>query len=186
MNMRFAVFILLALAQSALADCPAAPDHVGAVDDLLAETREAGSEAEARVSANKLWELWTDAPDEIAQAMLDRGMARRRGADFLGALTDLDRLVDYCPEYAEGYNQRAFVNFLRRDYVPALADLNRTLELAPNHVAALSGKALTLLGMGQVEDARTTLEKALALNPWLPERRLAAQSGPLAPPGEDI
>lgn len=184
--MRLAVFILLALAQSALADCPAAPDHVAAVDDLLAETREAGSEAEARASANKLWELWTDAPDEIAQSMLDRGMARRRGADFLGALADLDRLVNYCPEYAEGYNQRAFVNFLRRDYVPALADLNRTLELAPNHVAALSGKALTLLGMGQVEDARTTLEEALALNPWLPERRLAAQSGPLAPPGEDI
>lgn len=156
------------------------------VEELLAETRRADSEAEARVSANKLWELWTDAPDEIAQAMLDRGMARRQGADFLGALADFDELVDYCPEYAEGYNQRAFVNFLRRDYVPALADLHRTLELAPNHVAALSGKALTLLGMGKVEDARATLEAALALNPWLPERRLTAQSGPLAPPGEDI
>ena len=35
----------------------------------------------------------------------------------------LDRLVEYCPNYAEGYNQRAFVSFLRQDFEAALVEL---------------------------------------------------------------
>jgi len=171
---------------AALADCPVAPDHSGEVGALLEGTQKAGTEAEAQDLASQMWELWTDAPDEIAQAMLDMGMNRRRSYDFLGALSDLNRLVDYCPDYAEGYNQRAFVNFLRQNFEPALADLDRAIELSPNHVAALSGRALTLMGLGRMDEARGALEEALELNPWLPERGLVAPGGPLAPPGKDI
>lgn len=95
-------------------------------------------------------------------------------------------LIAYCPAYAEGYNQRAFVNFLRQDYQSALTDLDRALALSPNHIAALSGRALSLLGLQRVEEARVALKRALDLNPWLPERHLAAPGGPLAPPGDDI
>ena len=133
-----------------------------------------------------MWGFWTDAPDELAQEMLDRGMTRRSSYDFLGALKDLDRLVAYCPEYAEGYNQRAFVHFLRQDFTPALRDLDRAIALSPNHVAALSGRALTLMGLGRIDEARSALDHALELNPWLPERRLAGPGGPLAPLGKDI
>jgi tetratricopeptide (TPR) repeat protein len=118
--------------------------------------------------------------------LLDRGMERRASYDFLAAYEALDRLVAYCPDYAEGYNQRAFVSFLRQDFAAALADLDRALALSPDHVAALSGRALTLLGLGRTEEARLALSRALALNPWLPERGLAAPGGPLAPRGEDL
>ena len=140
----------------------------------------------ARALSNQMWELWTDAPDEVAQTLLDRGMRARSSYDFLGALDALDRLVSYCPDYAEGYNQRAFVNFLRQDFAAALADLDRTLERSPRHVGALSGKALSLLGLGRHEEARAALTAALALNPWLSERALAAPGGPLAPIGQDL
>lgn len=183
------IFIALSLMLAGppvLAGCPEAPDHSAQISELLGQTRAATTEAEAREIANRMWEFWTDAPDEVAQAMLDRAILKRRSYDFLGALSDLDKLVQYCPDYAEGYNQRAFVNFLRQDYGPALTDLDRAIELSPNHVAALSGRALTLLGLGRVDDARTALEEALALNPWLPERGLAAPGGPLAPKGQDI
>jgi len=179
--------LLLALAATpALADCPEAPDHGAKIDALLAGTQKAATEYEARKLANDMWSYWTDAPDEVAQAMLDRGMGKRRSYDFLGALGDLNRLVAYCPEYAEGYNQRAFVYFLTQDYAPALADLDRAIALSPNHVAAQAGRVLTLLGMGNTSAARRALAEALVLNPWLPERNLAAPGGPLAPEGEDI
>lgn len=141
---------------------------------------------DARVISNQMWELWTDAPDEAAQELLDRGMQARSSFDFLGALEAFDRLVAYCPDYAEGYNQRAFVNYLREDFAAALVDLNLTIERSPQHVGALSGKALSLLALGRTDEARTALNAALALNPWLSERQLAGPGGPLAPIGQDL
>ena len=97
-------------------------------------------------------------------------MNARSSYDFLAALDAFNRLVDYCPHYAEGYNQRAFVNFLREDFAAALDDLDRALARRPTHVAALSGKAMTLMGLGRHDEAQLVLREALALNPWIPER----------------
>ncbi|UWQ34975.1 hypothetical protein K3555_07205 [Leisingera sp. M527] len=164
-------------------DCPAAPDHSARLDGLLFEVQKAATEDQAREIANRMWEFWADAPDAQAQAMLDRGMTRRTSFDFLGALEDLDQLIAYCPDYAEGYNQRAFVHYLRRDFAAALRDLDRALHLSPRHIAAMSGRALSLYGLSRLEEARAALAEALALNPWLPERYLADPGGPLAPAG---
>ena len=134
-----------------------------------------------RVLSNRLWELWATAPDEAAQALLDRGMTARASYDFLSALEAFDRLVEYCPDYAEGYNQRAFVNFLREDFAAALVDLDEALARRPSHVAALSGKALTLMGLGRHDEAQVFLRLAYELNPWIPERGLLQD-----PPGKDL
>jgi len=177
----------LFLAAPALADtCPPPPDHSEPLADLMAQVQAATTEAEAREIGNRMWGYWADAPDDRAQAILDRGMTRRAGYDFLGAIREFDALITYCPDYAEGYNQRAFVHYLRQDFTAALADLDRALTRAPDHIAALSGKALSLFALGRTEAARDTLARALALNPWLPERSLAAPGAPLAPRGEDI
>lgn len=182
--------MLAALAAFATAaeaqDCPVAPDHIGGVDALIAQVQRAQSQNDARIISHQMWELWTDAPDAKSQTLLDRGMARREAWDLIGALGELDQLVAYCPNYAEGYNQRAFVNYLRQDFASALIDLDAALKLSPNHVAAMSGRALTLLGLNRLAEARDALSDALELNPWLSERALLAPGGPLEPPGEDI
>ena len=135
--------------------------------ELIAE---APDEAKARELSNELWEIWIKAPDDLAQEILQSGMERRSSFDFLGALDDFNKLVGYCPDYAEGYNQRAFVHFLREEYQEALGDLDRTLEIVPDHIGALSGKALTYLRMGREREGQLALREALELNPWLPER----------------
>jgi tetratricopeptide (TPR) repeat protein len=182
-----AVTLLLLTVGAVQADtCPDAPDHSAELQGLIARINSAETEMDAREISNRMWELWADAPNEQAQALLDRGMSQRRVFNLLDARQAFDRLIEFCPKYAEGYNQRAFVNFLNHDFAAALPDLDRTLELSPDHVGALSGRALTLLGLGRIDAARADLEKALELNPWLSERSLAAPGGPLAPPGEDI
>ncbi len=170
--MRHLVLTLALLAGPTLADCPPAPDRSAELAALFDATRAAPSETAARPHANAMWEIWTDAPDEPAQALLDRGMSAIRVADYLGALDALDRLVAYCPDYAEGWNQRAFVHFLTGDYDAALPDLRRTVEIEPNHVGALSGIALTLTALGREDEAQARLREALALNPWIAERHL--------------
>ena len=157
-----------------------------ALDRVIARLQSAGTEGQAQELNTQLWEIWTTAPDERAQAILDRGMRRRSGYDFLGALEDFDALIAYCPDYAEGWNQRAFVHFLTQNFEAALADLEHTLTLSPRHIGALSGQALTYMELSRPEEARGVLRKALGLNPWLPERHLMAPGGPLAPQGTDL
>ncbi|MEP2531989.1 hypothetical protein [Shimia sp.] len=152
--------------------CPAAPDHSVELDQLIEQVQKAPDASTAQVFANDMWTYWADAPDETAQEILDRGMRKRAAWDLLGARQDFNALVKYCPEYAEGYNQRAFVNFLREDYEVALPDLERAVALSPRHIGALSGRALSLVGLGRDAEAQDALAEVLELNPWLPERVL--------------
>ncbi|MCV2881298.1 tetratricopeptide repeat protein [Actibacterium sp. XHP0104] len=164
---------LLALAAPALAEtCPPAPDLEPRKSELLAAVRAAETELDARLLTNEMWELWTTAPDATAQEWLDTGIERRAAYDFEGAVNAFDALIDYCPDYAEGYNQRAFVNFIRQDYQTSLDDLERALELSPDHYAALTGKAMALYVLGDQPTAFTVLRRALDMNPWLPERHM--------------
>ncbi|MBE0412958.1 tetratricopeptide repeat protein [Yoonia sp.] len=175
----FPVFI--AAAPAFAQDCPPAPDHSARQDAIIAQLGQAKSEGDAFAISQELWALWFDAPDARAQAFLDEGISRRSGHDFLGSRDTLDALVDYCPDYAEGYNQRAFTNFLRQDFAAALHDLDQALAINPKHIAALSGKALTLMGLGRLDEAQDTLGAAVKLNPWLRERALLVDV-----PGTDI
>ena len=166
--------------------CPPVPDTSERMAELVAQANAAETEMAGSDIGREMWEIWADAPDQQAQAILDRGMSKRSGYDFLGAIADFETLIEYCPDYAEGYNQRAFAYFLSGAYEKALVDLDRTLELRPDHVAARAGRALSLMQLGRLEEARTDLRAALELNPWLSERALLAPGGPLEPPGDDI
>lgn len=152
--------------------CPEPRDHRAAIAGLIEQVQEAEDERSARLISNEMWQYWADAPDTRAQELLDEGMTRREAHDFAGAVDAFDALVAYCPDYAEGYNQRAFVNFIRQDYVAALPDLERALELSPRHIAAMTGQALTLVALQRPGEAALILRHALDLNPWLVERHL--------------
>ncbi|MEQ8342287.1 MAG: hypothetical protein RID15_00905 [Marinovum algicola] len=177
---RLALIVLaLLLPLTARAEtCPPPPDHTETFDGLFEEVQAAPDAGAAQQVVNRMWALWADAPDARAQEILDRGMRRRSAYDFLGAMQDFDRLIAYCPDYAEGYNQRGFVSFIRQDYPAALIDLDRVIALSPRHTGALTGRALTLMALGRTAEARADLLVALALNPWLPERRFLDQLTP--------
>ncbi|WP_299191996.1 hypothetical protein [uncultured Litoreibacter sp.] len=168
--MRLLALALICAPSLAAATCPPLPARSAAQDQLMEQVRAAGTETLAQELNTRLWEIWTTAPDAAAQEMLDSGMSRRASFDFLGAKASFDALIAYCPHYAEGYNQRAFVSFLREDYPAALVDLDKTLEITPDHIGAASGKALTLLRMGRDVEGQLALRHALTMNPWLPER----------------
>ena len=184
--MRFVFAFCLMTGPVFAQDCPAPEDHSARLSVLIAAAQKASNELEGRQIGQQMWALWADAPDEPSQEILDRGIARRESYDFLGAMKEFDRLVSYCPDYAEGYNQRAFVNYIRQDYSAALPDLDQALVLSPHHVAARAGKALTLMQLGRIDAAREQLKQALELNPWLSERHLMGPGGPLEIKGQDI
>ncbi|SHG58704.1 hypothetical protein SAMN05444003_0036 [Cognatiyoonia sediminum] len=178
--MRLIIAALFAASAASAESCPPAPNHTDAIQNLVSQYK-SSSQLEARSLTGQLWALWTDAPDQKAQALLDEGMRLISTFDFDGSKAVLDELVAYCPDYAEGYNQRAFAQFLAKDYDGALADLDRTLEIIPNHIGAISGRGMTLIGMGRRPEGEDAIRDALELNPWLSERRFLTE-----PEGTDI
>ncbi|MBW4708446.1 hypothetical protein KX928_11690 [Roseobacter sp. YSTF-M11] len=168
------------------AECPAPGDFTAELEGLFEEARAAANDQAGRAVSDRMWQVWLRAPNEAAQEVLNNGLRRRDSYDFAGALREFDRLAEYCPLYAEGFNQRAYIHFLREDYAEALLDLDKALMLSPLHVPAQSGRALTLMNLGRIDEARAQLLVALENNPWLSERFLMAEGGPLAPAGKDI
>lgn len=181
----FAVSLFL-ISSPAFAVCPAPQDIASDLTALIVDANDAETEQAGREISAQMWQLWLKAPDEVAQEALDSGMRARANYDFLGSVEAFTRLVEYCPDYAEGFNQRAFVLFLQQNFELALVDLDKALVLSPRHVGAQSGRALTLLNLGRLEEARAQLLEALQNNPWLSERFLLEKGGTLAVRGEDI
>ena len=176
-----ALLAMLALPVNAETACPPTPNTKAQRDKLMAELKDTPNETEGRIVEDAIWRLWIKAPDAKAQDLLDRGMKRRDVYDFEGAQKLFDELIAYCPHYPEGYNQRAFIHFLRGNYDESLADIDVVLEALPDHFSALSGKALVLMRQGRMELAQKSLREAVRLFPWVKERHML-----IKPPGEDL
>jgi tetratricopeptide (TPR) repeat protein len=159
-----------------LAQCPPERDTSDLRASLHTRLLNAQSEPEAAAIAEQIWKIWLTAPDPHAQELLDRGIARRETWDLELSEALFDRLIDYCPDYVEGYNQRAFARFLRQDYDGALEDIDRVLAVNPYHFGALSGKALALMQQGRVRLAQKALRDALGVHPFLRERYMLADT----------
>lgn len=162
-----------ALAES----CPPLPERTEERSGLLEALKTTPDAASGRVAADAVWQFWMRAPDPESQRLLDLGMERRLSGDLTGSEAQLDALVNRCPDFAEGWNQRAFSRFLLGDLDGSLADIERTLALEPAHFGALSGQAQIYLRQGRRPLALFVIRKAVAVNPWMNERFLLESEG---------
>ncbi len=179
--MRYLIFVSFLCAAGPVfgQTCTTMPPRDTERAGLLSALAGSPNELAGQTAANKLWEFWMKAPDSKAQVLLEDGMARRNQSNFAAAKVVLDELVAYCPSYAEGWNQRAFVRYLQADFEGSLEDIEKTLELEPDHFGALSGKALALMGLGRPGLAKLAMVRATQVHPWLQERGILGE-------GEDI
>lgn len=174
--MKYALILSL-FATPAFADCSVGTNYDDELAQIVTQMQLSQNALAAQDLSGEMWEIWLDAPDELAQAMLDEGLAHLSYGDHAASRFALTELIEYCPDYAEGYNQRAFAAFLERDFEAALVDLDAAIALQPVHLGALTGKARTLIELDRNDEAQVVLRTALAINPWLGERALLV--GPL-------
>ncbi|WP_394196056.1 tetratricopeptide repeat protein [Litoreibacter albidus] len=162
-----------ALPNLALAlDCPSKQDNPDVMDRLHSELLTSQTEMAARTLNDAIWEHWLAAPDEMSQDLLDRGRERIRVADYERAIEHFTNLIEYCQLYAEGWNQRAYVYFLRADFSASLEGIAKVLEINPRHFGALAGRSSVLVNMRRTTVGSTALREASKINPWLSERHL--------------
>lgn len=177
----FFLFLFLSAGTAWAETCPAPPDRSAERGALFDRLRSAESQMAADRITDEIWAFWKTAPDTRAQALLDRSQERIFARDPDAAMAALDELVAYCPDYAEGWNQRATLRFILRDLEGSLADIDRVMALEPRHFGALAGKATILSRQGHADEAQAVLRLAVTIHPWLHERRSLR-----AVPGTDL
>ena len=171
------VLLISSAASVGYADCPDNPPIMAALNQAYQNLESSKLPSDSHAVTDKLWRLWTQAPDGKSQRLLNRGMLSIRQGNLQAAEAHLSALITYCPGYAEGHNQRALARYLAFDLEGSLVDLARTLSIQPRHLGALSGKGLTHLALGQEAKAEFFLRKALSLNRFMPERGLIPNLG---------
>lgn len=174
---RFAVLCFaLAAAPAALAQQTRLAQH--SLDSLFALLKSAPDSNAAIPIANEIWRRWTEPDDPALASRIAEILLKRREYD-LGAATDLaSALIKDHPEYAEGWNQRATLEYLVGDYPSALNDIAETLKREPRHFGALAGEALVYIQLGQTDKARDAMRAALKIHPFLTQRALFPELGP--------
>lgn len=162
----FLALILAILPTTALADQD--DPRLGGLFNLL---ENASNPAEAASVEQQIWTIWHTAPDAELQALLENGMAAMNRADFGHALELFDKITEKAPEYAEGWNKRATVNYLLNNFNDSLSDIAETLKHEPRHFGALSGKGLVHIRSDNLDDALVAFEEALRVSPQNPGTR---------------
>ena len=127
-------------------------------------------------SSRRLWLFWGSFADKESQRLLAVSHEAQLRFDYGNAIVAMEDLVRHQPDFAEGWNQLAYVLYLAGSYDQSLEAIGKTLALEPLHYAALAGKGIILIRQGREAEAQAPLKRALAINPWLKERNLVSRN----------
>jgi tetratricopeptide (TPR) repeat protein len=157
-----------ARAQSAEMDAAATARRL---DELFGRLKTTKDEQDGKAAVVEIWSLWLRSGRPDLDAAMDEA-SRLIGAGLPSlALPLLDKLVGRAPDWAEAWNKRATVLYLLGQHDLSLADIERTLALEPRHFGALAGLGLIRIARGEHRAALAAYRRALAVNPFLDERR---------------
>ncbi|MGE0484303.1 MAG: tetratricopeptide repeat protein [Gammaproteobacteria bacterium] len=145
------------------------------LDELFGSLANAPNGHLAAQVEQEIWSIWFEGPVPAAGELLAQARRAGQSGDVETATELFDRLVETYPGYAEGWNQRAIVRYLRGDVNGSLADIERALELEPRHFGALSGRGQCYMQLERYREALLAFEDALSINPWIESVRTQVQ-----------
>ncbi len=160
--------VLIGAAMSVALYAPAAADQTDPrLDDLFAGLKATGSAREAHEIEQMIWFIWSRSSSAGANLMLRQGTQYMNDGKHEAAEANFDAVVELAPDFAEGWNKRATVRYLRGDYQGSIEDIKRTLALEERHFGALSGLGLIYDALNEKTAAIEAFRAALAINPHM-------------------
>jgi tetratricopeptide (TPR) repeat protein len=135
------------------------------------------SDPRVRLAAQaSIWQIWNRSGDPEIDKLFAQGVQQMQAAALDDALTTFNEIVSRKPDFAEGWNKRATIYFLRGQYEKSLADCDEVFKRNAQHFGALSGAGQIHLQLGNPRRALEFFRRAVEVNPNLDE---AAQMIPL-------
>jgi len=161
--LRAAILLLALAAGPAVAD-QSDPGLAGLFDDL----QRTGNTAEANRLTAEIWQRWiTHDSDQRANSLMQDGMELMNRGRLDQAEQVFSSLIGERPDFAEAWNKRATIRFLRGDDSGSRRDIARVIDLEPRHFGALSGLGMIHMRAGELQAALQAFEAALRVNPHL-------------------
>jgi len=133
-----------------------------ALQALKGEDRVMAATAEAF-----LWRNWCRSGNSEADRMFRAGVDAMQKGKFEEAETLLAKVIEVMPHFAEGWNKRATVRYMRKDFAGSIVDCQETLARNANHFGASSGQGLCHMSLGEYREAAICFRRALEIHPHL-------------------
>lgn len=133
-----------------------------ALNALRGDDRELAATAESM-----LWRIWCRSGDPLVDGLLREGIEAMQEHRLTEAEERFGSIIEAAPGFAEGWNKRATVRYLRQNFVGAIADCRETLARNPQHFGAASGQGLCHLSLSQFREAAVCFRRALEIHPHL-------------------
>jgi tetratricopeptide (TPR) repeat protein len=114
-----------------------------------------------------LWGIWCRSGNAEADRLFRAGVDAMQSRKLAEAEEYFGRVIDLLPAFAEGWNKRATVRYMRRDYRGSIADCQETLARNPDHFGAASGQGLCHMSVNEFREAAISFRRALEIHPHL-------------------
>jgi tetratricopeptide (TPR) repeat protein len=116
-----------------------------------------------------MWSVWSRSGDDEIDKLFAVGVMQLSDRRLVPAVRTFTMIIERKPDFAEGWNKRATAYFLLGDFDRSLADCDEVMKRNPYHWGALSGYGMIHLQESRPAQALAYFEKALAVNPNLPQ-----------------
>jgi tetratricopeptide (TPR) repeat protein len=136
-----------------------------ALDGLFDRLKTVTDPLQARLLIQAIWETWTSSDDPALDSLMAHGLSQMQLRDLDGAVATFTMLIEKAPDFAEAWNKRATVHWMRGDHDASVADIQKTVALEPRHFGAWSGLGMIFEERQQYEPAIRAYEECLKHNP---------------------
>jgi tetratricopeptide (TPR) repeat protein len=133
-----------------------------ALHALRGEDRPSAATAEAF-----LWRHWCQSGELETDRVFREGVEAMQRGELEVAETLFGKVIEMAPRFAEGWNKRATVRYLRQNFAGSINDCQETLTRNPNHFGASAGQGLCHMALGEHREAVICFRRALEIHPYL-------------------
>ena len=136
------------------------------LDQLFEQLKKSSNASIALEIEMKIWNIWSTHPTQkkLTQ-LLAKGSNLMSEGELEAAYKIFSIIIDFAPDWAEGWNKRATVLYLMGRYHDSLNDINEVLKRESRHFGALSGQGLVHVKLKNYEKAIKSYQAAQKIYP---------------------
>jgi tetratricopeptide (TPR) repeat protein len=109
------------------------------LDELFSRLKLEVDGQKAKFIEIAIWNRWSQSGSETIDLLMNWSAAAMKEKKWSAAFDLLDQVVVLAPHYAEGWNRRATLYFLRAQYGRSIHDIEQVLKLETRHFGAMAG-----------------------------------------------